>query len=63
VELLTAADDLCDFYRGLANRGELFGFEAAERFFEIGNPPSLAETGEFLALHARRSTQGPPDPS
>jgi NDP-sugar pyrophosphorylase family protein len=43
------ADDLSDLYHELAGRGELFGFEATERFFEIGTPASLAETGEFLA--------------
>jgi NDP-sugar pyrophosphorylase family protein len=43
------ADDLADLYHELAARGELFGFEATERFFEIGTPASLAETGEFLA--------------
>jgi NDP-sugar pyrophosphorylase family protein len=43
------ADDLADLYHELAGRGELFGFEATERFFEIGTPAALAETGEFLA--------------
>jgi NDP-sugar pyrophosphorylase family protein len=43
------ADDLADLYHELAERGELFGFEASERFFEIGTPVSLAETGEFLS--------------
>jgi N-acetyl-alpha-D-muramate 1-phosphate uridylyltransferase len=44
-----AADDLSDLYHVLAGRGELFGFAATERFFEIGTPASLAEAGEFLA--------------
>jgi NDP-sugar pyrophosphorylase family protein len=43
------ADDLADLYHELAGRGELFGYEANERFFEIGTPASLAEAGEFLA--------------
>jgi N-acetyl-alpha-D-muramate 1-phosphate uridylyltransferase len=43
------SDDLADLYHELARRGELFGFEATERFFEIGTPESLAEAGEFLA--------------
>ena len=47
------ADDLADLYHELAGRGELFGFEATERFFEIGTPESLAETGEFLAALPR----------
>jgi NDP-sugar pyrophosphorylase family protein len=43
------ADDLADLYHGLARRGELFGFLATERFYEIGTPTSLAEAREFLA--------------
>jgi NDP-sugar pyrophosphorylase family protein len=49
------ADDLSDLYHELAGRRELFGFEATERFFEIGTPASLAETGEFLASVTRSS--------
>ena len=29
----------------------LFGFEATERFYEIGTPDALAETGAFLLAH------------
>jgi NDP-sugar pyrophosphorylase family protein len=47
-----ATDDLSDLYHELAWRGELFGFEATERFFEIGTPSALAETGKFLAGRA-----------
>jgi NDP-sugar pyrophosphorylase family protein len=47
--LADAIDDLSDLYHELARRRELFGFVATERFFEIGTPASLAETGEFLA--------------
>ena len=47
--LADAVDDLSDLYHELARRGELFGFVATKRFFEIGTPVSLAETGEFLA--------------
>ncbi len=50
LELLPdTAHDLADLYRELAAQGELFGFEATQRFFEIGTPTSLAEAGEFLA--------------
>jgi NDP-sugar pyrophosphorylase family protein len=50
LELLPdTSDDLADLYYELARRGELFGFEATERFFEIGTPASLAETNDFLA--------------
>ncbi len=41
-------NDLSALYRRLAERGELMGFEATERFYEIGNPVSLAETDAFL---------------
>jgi len=41
--------DLADLYQQLARDGQLFGFEATERFFEIGTPAALAETSEFLA--------------
>jgi NDP-sugar pyrophosphorylase family protein len=40
--------DLSALYRLLAARGELMGFEASERFYEIGSPEALAETDEFL---------------
>jgi NDP-sugar pyrophosphorylase family protein len=42
-------DDLADLYHELAERGNLFGFEATERFYEIGTPEALAETSAFLA--------------
>jgi MurNAc alpha-1-phosphate uridylyltransferase len=40
--------DLSGLYRLLAERGELLGFEAEERFYEIGSPEALAETDAFL---------------
>jgi NDP-sugar pyrophosphorylase family protein len=49
--------DLAELYRRLAERGELLGFEAHERFYEIGTPESLAETAAFL-----RTQVGPPVP-
>ena len=42
-------DDVSDVYRALAERGELAGYEATERFYEIGTPDSLAETSAFLS--------------
>jgi N-acetyl-alpha-D-muramate 1-phosphate uridylyltransferase len=42
-------DDLSEIYRALAERGELAGYEAAERFYEIGTPGSLADTSAFLS--------------
>jgi NDP-sugar pyrophosphorylase family protein len=41
--------DLSELYHEVARRGELFGFEASERFYEIGTPAALAETSAFLA--------------
>ena len=46
--------DLADLHQRLANDGRLFGFAATERFYEIGTPAALAETGRFLASHLRR---------
>lgn len=40
--------DLAVLYERLAERGELLGFEASERFYEIGTPSALAETDAFL---------------
>jgi NDP-sugar pyrophosphorylase family protein len=40
--------DLSALYSALARRGNLFGFEAKERFYEIGTPRALWETDQFL---------------
>jgi N-acetyl-alpha-D-muramate 1-phosphate uridylyltransferase len=45
-------EDLAGIYAELARRGELAGYEASERFYEIGTPDSLRETDEFLASTA-----------
>jgi N-acetyl-alpha-D-muramate 1-phosphate uridylyltransferase len=42
------ADDLADVYAELSRRGELAGYEATERFYEIGTPAALAEADAFL---------------
>jgi NDP-sugar pyrophosphorylase family protein len=42
-------DDLAGVYRELSRRGELAGYEATERFYEIGTPAALAEADAFLA--------------
>lgn len=42
------ARDLSDLYAQLAREGQLCGFEASERFYEIGTPEGLAETEAFL---------------
>ena len=41
--------ELSDVYHELAARRKLFGFAASERFYEIGTPDALRETGAFLA--------------
>jgi MurNAc alpha-1-phosphate uridylyltransferase len=40
--------DLASLYKRLAELGELCGYEARERFYEIGRPESLAEADAFL---------------
>jgi NDP-sugar pyrophosphorylase family protein len=40
--------ELAVLYSRLAQRGELSGFEARERFYEIGTPAALGETDGFL---------------
>ena len=42
-------DDLADLTRDLAAAGQLAGYEATERFYDIGTPEALAETERFLA--------------
>jgi len=53
-------DDLSDVYRALAARGELAGYEATERFYEIGTPGSLAEASAFLAALSTTTAGGAP---
>jgi NDP-sugar pyrophosphorylase family protein len=40
--------DLADVYHRLANQGQLAGFEATQRFYEIGSPEGLAELDSLL---------------
>lgn len=40
--------DLAGVYRELSRRGELAGYEATERFYEIGTPDALAEADAFM---------------
>jgi MurNAc alpha-1-phosphate uridylyltransferase len=44
-----AESELAVLYRALARRGELYGHEVTERFYEIGTPGALQETRAFLA--------------
>jgi NDP-sugar pyrophosphorylase family protein len=41
--------DLADILRDLSLRGQLAGFEVAERFYEIGSPQGLLDTEAFLS--------------
>jgi NDP-sugar pyrophosphorylase family protein len=43
--------DLSDLCTVLAAQGRLAGYEATERFFEIGTPAALRETHAFLIAH------------
>lgn len=45
--------ELATLYAELARRGELFGYAATERFYEIGTPAALAEADAFLRHRAR----------
>lgn len=58
------ATDLSDLYHELASQHLLFGFEAEERFYEIGTPEALKETAAFLAAQRSRraSLAGCPHP-
>lgn len=53
LEAAPRAPDLADAFHALAARGELAGYEATERFYEIGTPAALAETEQFLASGGR----------
>jgi prepilin-type processing-associated H-X9-DG protein len=49
LDLVPAAEtDLSRLYHQLAAAGDLSGYEATERFYEIGTPAALAEADEFL---------------
>jgi N-acetyl-alpha-D-muramate 1-phosphate uridylyltransferase len=52
-EVRPDASDLSDVYGELARAGQLAGFEATERFYEIGSPSALRETDAFLRAWAR----------
>lgn len=52
VFLELAASDLSDMTHELALRGELAGYAASKRFYEIGTPQGLSETERFLARQA-----------
>ena len=47
--------DLADLFQRLAAAGLLHGFEATERFFEIGTPAALEQTDAYLRTRDRVS--------
>jgi NDP-sugar pyrophosphorylase family protein len=47
-EVDDAEGELAELYRGLAAVGRLCGYEASERFYEIGTPAGLEEADAFL---------------
>lgn len=49
--------DLATVYQDLLARGQLGGFEVAQRFYEIGSPAGLEETRTYLS----QKTGGPDD--
>jgi NDP-sugar pyrophosphorylase family protein len=50
--------DLAALHHELARRGLLFGFEATERFYEIGTRDALKETEQFLYQDQRGHAAG-----
>jgi NDP-sugar pyrophosphorylase family protein len=53
LDVLPGEPDLAGVYRELARLGLLAGYEATERFYEIGTPSALAETDAFLRSPTR----------
>ncbi len=45
--------DLASVYQQLLSEGKLAAYEVHERFYEIGSPEGLRETGAFLAAQPR----------
>jgi NDP-sugar pyrophosphorylase family protein len=52
-EVRPDASDLSEVYGELARAGQLAGFAATERFYEIGTPSALSETDAFLRARAQ----------
>jgi NDP-sugar pyrophosphorylase family protein len=44
----TGTSDVAELYSQLAQERSLYGFEASERFYEIGSPQALAEADAFM---------------
>lgn len=55
IDLVPASEgDLSALYRELSRAGRLCGYEASQRFFEIGTPAALAEADAFLSAREPR---------
>jgi NDP-sugar pyrophosphorylase family protein len=57
-EALGEESDLAQVFTRLAAAGQLAGYEATERFYEIGTPEALAETEVFLNGRAASAARG-----
>ena len=51
--------DLAQVMRTLVDRGEMAGFEAGERFYEIGSPAGWRELDEFLNKGVEQRQEAP----
>jgi NDP-sugar pyrophosphorylase family protein len=58
-----STNELAVLYRVLACSGQLFGYEATERFYEIGTPIALEETEAFLLARDVHPSSLAPAPS
>ena len=45
--------DLAELYTALVSEGRMIGHEVTNRFYEIGTPAALEETGRYLSSRAR----------
>jgi protoporphyrinogen oxidase/NDP-sugar pyrophosphorylase family protein len=55
------ASDLAPLLNALSREGKLAGFEATERFYEIGSPDGLRDLQQFLASQDRISKDAAPE--
>jgi NDP-sugar pyrophosphorylase family protein len=51
-------NDMADAFAALSRAGRLAGFEASERFFEIGTPAGLADLEAHLTRSANEADHG-----
>jgi N-acetyl-alpha-D-muramate 1-phosphate uridylyltransferase len=53
--------DLARVYSRLAASGRLAGYEATDRFYEVGTPSAVEETDAFLSSRSARASKAVPD--